>query len=426
MNTLITRHLGPQAEDLLDHFPAVVIQGARQVGKSTLATMVSSPRPHVSVSFDDDDVREAARLDPRAFVGQAADGLLVIDEVQREPSVLLAIKSAIDADRRPGRFLITGSSDLLRLSRSPDSLAGRAVTLELNGLSQGETRGRQEDFAQWVRGAGGVLAGAAPGWTREQYAGAVVRGGYPEIQRLPDRLHGTWFDSYLDRILTRDLADVSRGLSSDRLDAVLRMVAANQGGELVQARLSDELSIARSSVSAYLSALSTIHLTHDLTPWRPNLTKREVGRHKVSVADTGLAARLARLRAPQLSQLTAAPVLGAQLEAFVVGQLVAQKGWSAQEFELFHFRDRDGLEVDVVMEFADGAVFLIEVKASATFRAEHSRGIRALAERLGDRFLGGAVLGIAEEGRQLADRVWGLPISALWEHPTPTDSPGGS
>lgn len=417
MTSLITRNLLPQAEDLLAHFPAVVIQGARQVGKSTLASMVAGSRPHVAVSFDDDDVRESARLDPRAFVRQAGEGLLVIDEVQREPSVLLAIKSAIDADRRPGRFLITGSSDLLRLSRSPDSLAGRAVTLDLFGLSQGELAGRKEDFAHWVRTTNGALTGAGHGWSREQYVQAILHGGYPEIQRLPDRLHGTWFDSYLDRVITRDVADVSRGLSSDRLAAVLRMVAASQGGELVQARLSDELSIPRSSVSGYLNALSTMYLTHDLPPWRANLTKREVGRHKVAVADSGLATRLSKLRAAQLSQLTSAPLLGAQLEAFVVAQLMAQRGWSAEEFELFHFRDRDGLEVDVVIEFADGRVFLIEVKASSTFRAEHSRGIRALAQRLGDRFVGGAVLGLTEEPRQLTEQVWGLPISTLWEHP---------
>lgn len=420
MTSLITRHLLPTAEDLLDSFPAVVVQGARQVGKSTLASMITRSRPHVFVSFDDVDVRESAQLDPRAFVRQAGDGLLIIDEVQRDPSVLLAVKSAIDAERRPGRFLLTGSSDLLRLSRSPDSLAGRAVTLDLHGLSQGEISGRRDDFAHWVRHAGGTLSGAAPGLSREGYVDALLRGGYPELHSLPTRHHGTWFDSYLDRLLTRDVGDVSRGLSADRLAAVLRLVAANQGGEIVQARLADELSIARSGIAAYLNALSTLYLTHDLPPWRANLTKREIGRHKVAVADSGLAARLSRLRSGQLLPLSAAPMLGAQLEAFVVAQLFAQQGWSSEDFEIFHFRDRDGLEVDIVLEFDDGLVFLLEVKASSTFRADHSRGIRALAEKLGDRFLGGAVLGLSTDSRQLADRIWGLPLSSLWTHPGPS------
>lgn len=417
MEPLIERHLLPQGEDLLESFPAIVVQGARQVWKSTLASMIARSRPHLSVTFDDVDVRESARLDPRAFVRQAGAGLLIIDEVQRDPSVLLAVKAAIDADRRPGQFLLIGSSDLLRLSRSPDSLAGRAVTLDLHGLSQGELTGRKEDFAQWVQQSDGVLSGVRPGGSREDYVNAIIAGGYPEIQTLPQRHRAIWFDSYLDRLLTRDVGDVSRGLSSDRLASVLRLVAANQGGELVQARFADELSMARSSISAYLGALSTLYLTHDLPPWRANLTKREIGRHKVAVADAGLAARLSRLRAPQLAQLTSAPVLGAQLEAFVVSQLFAQRGWSGEEFEIYHFRDRDGLEVDVVLEFDDGRVFLLEVKASSTFRADHSRGIRALADRLGDRFLGGAVLGLSVDSRQLADRIWGLPISALWQHP---------
>lgn len=199
-------------------------------------------------------------------------------------------------------------------------------------------------------------------WDRRRYVQALLRGGYPELQRLPARHHGTWFDSYLSRLLTVDLPDVSSGLSSDRLAAVLRMVAANQSGELV-------------------------------------------------------AARLMRLQAGQLLDLTAPGLLGLHLEAFAVAQLLAQRGWSQADFEVFHFRDRDGLEVDVVLEFDDGAVFLLEVKATSTIRAEHSRSIRTLGVRLGARFLGGAVLGLVERSAQLAERVWALPISALWEHP---------
>lgn len=416
MDGLIRRHLLERGRDLLSAFPAVVVQGARQAGKSTFAQMIAAEHDHLTVNLDDDDTRDFALLDPRSFVTQAGAGVLVIDEVQREPGLLLAIKSAIDTDRRPGRFLLTGSSDLLRLSRTPDSLAGRAVTLDLGTLSQGEIAGHRDDFASWVRQSEGRLAGAASPWSRSDYVRAITHGGYPEIQRLAPQHHTTWFDSYIDRLLTRDIRDVSRGLSSDRLSAVLRLVAANQGGELVQARLASDLSMPRSSITAYLSALSILYLTSDLPPWRANLTKREVGRHKVSIADAGLAARLARLRPEGLERLSAAPVLGAQLEALVAAELGKQQGWSEEEFELFHFRDRDGLEVDIVVEYPDGGVFLIEVKATATYRSDHTRGIRALADQLGDRFLGGAVLGLSTERRQLGDRIWGLPISTIWSH----------
>ena len=416
MDQLIRRHLLARGRELLDAFPAVVIQGARQVGKSTLARMLVESRAHVALSLDDDDVRGAAIADPRAFVAQAGEGTLVIDEIQRSPSLLLAIKSSIDADRRPGRFLLTGSSDLLRLSRTPDSLAGRAVTLDLHGLSQGEHAGHMDDFASWIRSTREPLRAPASTWSRLDYVQALARGGYPEVRARSDRLRAIWFDSYIERILRRDVGDVSRGLSSDRLGAVLRLVAANQGGELVAARLAEDLSMPRSSMAAYLAALATLYLTSDLPPWGPNLTRRQVGRHKVALADAGLALRLARLHPGALERLTNAPALGAQLEAFVAGELMRQRGWSAQEFEISHFRDRAGLEVDLVIEYADGAVFLIEVKATSTYRTEHVRAIRVLAERLGDRFLGGAVVGLSTERYLLGDRIWGLPVATLWEH----------
>ncbi|WP_163544111.1 ATP-binding protein [Occultella kanbiaonis] len=416
MSQLVRRHRLDEVRDLLDVFPAVVVQGARQVGKSTFAQMLVADREYTQVTLDDVDVAEAARLDPRALVEQANDRTLVVDEIQREPSLILAIKATIDRDRRPGRFVLTGSSDLLRLSRTPDSLAGRAVTAELYGLSQGELMGRREDFAAWSRDAKGVLAGPSSAWSRERYVEAIGRGGYPEIQHLSERHRQIWFDSYIDRLLTRDVGDVSRGLSSDRLASVLRLVAANQGGELVPARIAAELTMPKSSLSAYLAALSTLYLTTQLPPWRANLTKREVGRRKASVTDSGLALRLARLQTGALTQITGAGALGGPLEAFVATELLKQRTWSSEDFEIYHFRDRDGLEVDLVIEFADGKVLLIEVKASSTYRADHVRGIRVLAERLGDRFLGGVVMALAQQRRQLADRVWGVPVSTLWEH----------
>lgn len=415
MNILIPRHQFDWGTELLANFPAVVIQGARQVGKSTFARMLMKDRPHALVTLDDETARTAAQQDPTAFVTQAGEGTLVVDEIQRLPELLLAIKSQIDIDRRPGKFLLTGSSDLLRLSRTPDSLAGRAITLDLGGFSQGEVLRRKDDFAALIHNPTQLGAPEPSSWTRRDYIQALARGSYPEVQGMSDRLRATWFDSYIERLLTRDVGDVSRGLSTDRLSSVLRMVAANQSGELVQARLADALAMPKSSITGYLAALSTLYLTTDLAPWRTNLTKREVGRHKVSISDSGLALRLSRLTPSKLEHVTAAPSLGAQLEAFVAGELVKQRSWSSEEYEMFHFRDRDGLEVDLVMEFSDNTVFLIEVKATETLRSEHSKPIKMLAARLGDRFIGGAVLSLVPQRISLGDGVWGLPISALWE-----------
>ncbi len=419
MLELIPRNLLPHGRELLATFPAVVVQGARQVGKSTFARMLVADRSHHQFTLDDESTRTAAMNDSAAFVDQYPGETLVVDEIQRAPELLLAIKAAIDRDRRPGRFLLTGSSDLLRLSRTPDSLAGRAVTLDLHGLSQGELLHRSEDFASWLR-SGPVWQQLPTTWSRERYVAALAQGGYPELLDLPTRMRSVWIDSYLDRLLQRDIGDVSRGLSADRLAAVLRLIAANQSGELVQARIADALGMSKSSVASYVAALRTLYLSYDLPPWGANLTKREVGRHKLSIADPALAMRLNRMDASKLASLTAAPALGALLEAFVLGELTKQRGWSAEEFDLYHFRDRDGLEVDIVIEFADGQVFLLEIKASQTYRADHVKGIQALARKLGDRFLGGAVLGLAKESVQIAHRLWGLPLAALWE----TEAPG--
>jgi len=419
MTDVFPRHALGLAQEALESFPAVAIQGARQVGKSTFADMLVAGRPSVHVSLDDRESRAAARTDPRALAELMPDGTVVIDEIQREPDLMLALKSSIDSNRRPGRFVLTGSSDLLRLARTPDSLAGRVVAIDLYGLSQGEIAGRVEDFATWVR-SGPDPTSVTSTWTRDDYVTALSVGGYPEVRTLSARMRRLWLDSYVERVLSRDIGDVSRGLSTDRLASVLSLIAANQSGELVQTRLASGLGMPKSSIAAYLAALRTMYLTIQLPPWRANLTAREVGRHKVSVADPAVAMRLNRLDPASLmgvAGLTQGSVLGGLLEGFVLSELMKQAGWSEQSYNLYHFRDSDGIEVDLVMEFDSGEVVLIEVKASSSYGSDQTAGIRALAKRLGDRFRAGLVLGTGDRGYVLGDRLMGLPISCLWETP---------
>jgi len=418
MSELVPRHLLGLAQEALDTFPAIVIQGARQVGKSTFAQMVVDSRPYIHVSLDDQEFRTAAREDPRSIAELMPSGTVVIDEIQRDLNLTLALKSSIDSNRHPGRFILTGSSDLLRLTTNPDSLAGRAATINLHGLSQGEIAGEKEDFATWIR-TNPDIAQVETAWTRDDYVSALCAGGYPEVRTLNTRMRNLWLDSYVDRVLSRDVGDVSRGLSTDRLSAVLRLIAANQSGEMVQTRLASSLGMPKSSISAYLSALHTMYLTTDLPPWGVNLTSREVSRNKVSVADSAIAMRIDRLDRDSLvgvEGLSQSKVLGGLLEGFVVSELLKQSGWSEQSYNLFHFRDSDGLEVDVILEFDNGDAVLIEVKAASTYGSNHTAGIRALAKRLGSRFLCGIVLGTSNRGYVLGDRVFGMPISSLWEH----------
>lgn len=413
MSPLIPRHLTANATEMIDSFPAVVIQGARQVGKSTFAQILVKERNARAITLDDPAALAAAVADPTGFVEQFAGGTLVIDEIQRAPELILPIKASIDRDRRPGRFLLTGSSDLLRLPRTPDSLAGRAVSVNLRGFSQGELGGRRDDMVNQLR------TGIEPTHfhttaTREEYAGAIARGGYPEAQALTSRLRGNWLDSYIERLMQRDVGEIAPRVNPARVASVLRLIAGNQAGELVKARIARDAAVPETTVTTYLDLLSTMYLIDSLRPWTPNLTSREAAKPKTLVTDSGLALRLSRVGEQQLLPLTT-PFLGAAMEGFVVTELIKQQSWSAQEFELFHYRDRDGIEVDIVVEFFDGSVMGIEVKSGSTLKANHFAGLKVLRDRLGDRFTGGYVLNTAASGMRFSERLWSLPIAALWQ-----------
>jgi predicted AAA+ superfamily ATPase len=415
MTRLIDRHLLGYGREALGVFPVLVIQGARQVGKSTFAHMLVEGRPHAHLTLDDAETLHAAREDPRGFVAQHPQATLVVDEIQRAPDLLLAVKAAVDRERRPGRFVVTGSSDLLALASTPDSLAGRAVGLRLHTLSRGELAGRKEDFAAWARALPAAPQTFTTQWTRGDYIAALAAGGYPEAQSLTPRGRGMWLDSYVERLLGRDIAGVSDRLAGHRAGDVLRLIAANQGGELVKARLANRLSVAATTVDGYLHALSALYLIEELRPWTPNLTSRQVGRRKTAVADSALAMRLAGVKPQAVAAMADAEHLGPLLEAFAAVELLKQRTWSEEDSTVHHFRDRNGAEVDIVLEYADGSVFLLEIKATQTYRPAHAKGIKALAAKLGDRFLGGAVLGLSDRGYLLGDRIYGLPLAVLWE-----------
>lgn len=412
MDGLISRHLLSPAERLLDLFPAVVVQGARQVGKSTFARMLAQGRPADTVTLDDPQFLSAARTDPVAFINQSSGRTLVIDEIQRAPDLVLPIKAAIDRDRTPGRFILTGSADLLRVERTPDSLAGRAVSIDLFGLSQGELAGRREDF---VARALELRPGYVSSWQRSDYAHAIGRGGYPEVRAYDWADASLWIDSYLRRIVQRDATDLRRSVSPERLHAILRLIAANQAGELVKSRLAEQSGLPATTLPGYLDLVEALYLVRLLPAWTPNLTRRETGRPKTVIADSTLALRLARLTPEQLIPVVGGEHFGAMLEGFVIGELMRQQGWSSVPYELFFFRDRNGPEVDLIAELEDGRVLAIEVKAAESARREHFAGLDTLARRLGDRLAAGIVLCTSGTSQRFGERMWSLPVAAIWE-----------
>jgi predicted AAA+ superfamily ATPase len=402
-------------EETLADTPVTVLQGARQVGKSTLARVLVVHRDATVLSLDAGAPFQAARADPDAFVRQAPTGLLVIDEVQRVPELIRAIKDAVDEDRRPGRFLITGSANLLELPGTLETLAGRAETVVLYGLSRGEIEGNREDFvdrvlagdAKELRARRGVL-------TRVDYLEFLCAGSYPEPLGRDGRRRSAWFDNYIKRVTSGDARDLSRLQHLDRLPGLIRLIAANNSGELVKARLGVDAGIPETSLPGYLDLLETLYLVQRLPAWGTNLTKRVTGRPKMSLLDTGLAARLNHLTPAAMAPGKASDAAGGLFEAFVGGELRRQLGWSESEADLFHFRDRDGREVDIVLESPDRRVAGIEVKSAGSVRARDFNGLAFLRDKLGERFTMGVVFYTGREPLPFGERLWALPYSALW------------
>ncbi|MEV0433892.1 ATP-binding protein [Nocardia sp. NPDC050413] len=390
----------------------VILNGARQTGKSTLAEQCLRGMPEVTKRYlDDKATRTSAETDPAAFLD--APGTMMIDEVQRVPDLWLSIKHAVDRDPRAGHFLLTGSARLLGLSSLGDSLPGRSETIELFPLSQGEINGTPDGFIDAVFAAGADFRTGSSELRRKDYLAAAARGGYPEaIRRTAPRRRAQFYSSYLDDIMSRDVhqvADIRRGSDMRRLVAAL---AAQTSGLLNYSRLSADLGIPVTTLRDYVDILELIYLVRLVPAWSANATARAISTPKLTFTDSGLAAYL-------LTGVTNDTTTGAILETFVLGELTRQLTWSTTMARLHHYRDRDGYEVDAVLEDNAGRIVAIEVKAAETIRPDDFRGLRALQRRLGDRFHAGLVLYCGDQQLPFGDALTGVPISALWTTPPP-------
>lgn len=386
------------------------------MGKSTLAGEVAAPGS-IIVNLDVEALRDAARADPNGFVAQAGDRQLVIDEVQRVPELTLAVKAAIDADRRPGRFILTGSSSLLRVRGTADSLAGRVARIDLYGLSEGERADVVDDFAAAIPAQLQALPTFSTEHTKDNYIDSLARGAFPELTVLSATMRTRWLDDYARSITGRDLTELRREVQPARAMAVLRTLAGRQSAELVKSKLAEETSVPPRTITGYIDLLHDVGLVASIPPWTPNLSRREIGRQKTLVVDPALALRLARMTPEQLQRLEYGEALGAFFEGFIAAELLKQRTWTTAPFELFHYRDRSGSEVDLVLEYEDGGVLGIEVKASSSYSGRQFSGLAKLRDQLGERFIAGIVLGTAPNGYRYSDRLYGAPIAALWQLP---------
>ena len=390
--------------------PVVALLGPRQSGKSTLVRALTPKRAYVTL--DEEPMLRTAREDPVGFIA-ALPARVTLDEVQRAPGLLLAIKASVDSDRRPGRFLLTGSANLLSLPKVGDSLAGRVEFVQLHPLTESEKERRP----------GALLRAFLAGRLAPRIAGInatpsghllerLLRGGYPEaISRSPERAR-QWHRQYLRTVLERDVADVARVRDAAELGRLLEIVALRSAGLLNLSALGGDLGMRRETVDQYLGVLERLFLLRRLPAWHRNETKRLIKMPKIHLADSGLAATLAGLEAEDWTAQR--DRFGHLLESFVVQQLIAQAGWTDPDLRFWHYRDKDQVEVDLVIT-RGRRTWGVEVKSAATVTSADGSGLRRLAEQCGDDFQAGMILYSGTSTLPTADqRILAVPLSELW------------
>lgn len=416
-NHLIQRRVLAMTRESLSAFRVVVIHGARQVGKTTLALALGAELGAEVVTLDDAEEQRAAATDARTFLAVRGRPL-VIDEIQRvgEPLVL-AVKVIVDRDNTPGQFILTGSTNFLTVPTISESLAGRVDIIALWPLSQGELSGGPDDFVDRVFGAPAELVyrkGRVP--ERDAYFQRLCLGGYPAVQGLGERLRSRWFGAYVRTVLQREVEMAGDIRRMEAMAALVRYFAATTGQELVMSTVAQRLEIDRSTASAYEPWLETAFLVHRVPAWSRNLTAKVVRRPKIYLSDSGLAASVLG-KSPNALRRPTDPAAGPLFESFVVGELARQLTWCEEPVTMFHFRDRGGAEVDVVLEAADGRVVAIEIKSTATPRPEDFRWLEFLRDRVdraGGEFLAGIVLHAGPRRLPFGDRLSALPVADIW------------
>ena len=395
------RLIEPRFAEALEDSPVVLIEGPRQCGKTTFAQVVCAPEflpdgatagqtiglGYTYLNFDNDVIRAGAEADPLGFVADLPERV-VLDEVQRVPGLFTALKLEVDRRRTAGRFVLTGSTRVLAVPTIADSLAGRLETIRLHPLAQLELHPGSPAGGGFIDA---LLGDAFPHREAErlgpELAERIVAGGYPPALARPSgRRRANWYRNYIEAQVQRDIADMARIAGLDALPRLLALAATQTARLFNLSRLASRFQLSRPTIGSYIALLERVYLLERLPPWHSNRGKRLIKTPKLHIGDTGLACAL--LGASAQSLRADRPLLGQLLETFVFQELRRQASWHPGPVEFFHYRDKDQVEVDIVME-QGSLVAGVEVKAAATVTASDFRGLRKLKGVCGQRFASG-------------------------------------
>ena len=414
---LIARHVADRLQVALQDTPAVLINGPRQCGKTTLVQQFAQGMSYITL--DDPGMLSAAQQDPVGLLRQIDRA--VIDEVQRAPQLLLALKMSIDQDRRPGRFLLTGSANILALPQIADSLAGRMEVHTLMPLSQAELQGRPSDFLQRAQGQSWPVS--HPSWVypavmdakNELHAGAIgnaLAGGYPEMRLRPSvTRRQAWAKAYIQTVVERDVQDIAQVEHLSQIPYLLDIAAAHCGQLFNASQIGGQLMLDTRTLDKYLGVLEKLFLVQRLPAWGRNELNRLIKTPKLHFLDAGLQATLTRLTPDML--ITHRERWGATLETWVYAELRKALALSDEAWYLSHYRDKDQVEVDFVLENPQRQLIGVEVKAAATVQVQDFKGLRKLQAQTGADFLTGIVLYDGAHALPFGPGLWAVPLAAL-------------
>lgn len=412
MTTLYPRWQKPRITEALKSRRVLLLSGPRQCGKTTLAKQLVSAKTAYR-TLDDISLRKLAQEDPNDFVNfKNGYQTLIIDEIQKAPELLSAIKLIVDQDTRPGQFLLTGSANIQSLPGVNESLAGRIRKLRLRPLSQGEIlhskplfleRAFEQNFPKRARQT----------FNRNDILEAALRGGFPEVINLKSRERKQWHRDYLDALVERDLQDITRISRLDAIRELFKVLAAWSSKYMEISAISSGLSVGRATVESYINAIEALYLVERVRPWTKTDYER-VGKHsKIFMTDSGLMASCLEWKKEQVE--SDPDRMGKIVETFVFNELAAQIDASETGFSLYHYRDREKREIDFLIEREDSTLLGIEVKSSSTIRDEHFKHLRWFKNNIaGKKSFTGIVLYTGEYAGSMGDGMWAAPISTLW------------